>query len=209
MEEAGFPYDEWKRLGLVIGIIYTELDCIRAEYKNPKHCLRECLVLWLQQKYDTGKYGLPSMESLANAAIKMGLRAVSSGIQKGIINRIILYTNLNVSVVLPSQAKEVVATTRIIVQKPDEISKSLKQLHSKFAILVTRLRSRLEDHIENQKMKLKDVARFIEEYLIISGLTNAESIDDLFNRIQDYYYFLNCPIIECIATGFLNKKEDI
>ena len=46
--------------------------------------------LWLQQKYDTEKYGSPSMESLANAAQKMGLRAVSSGIQKGIVNKIII-----------------------------------------------------------------------------------------------------------------------
>ena len=86
MEKAGFPYDQWNRLGLVIGIIQTELDAIRAEYKNPKDCLRECLALWLQQKYNTEKYGLPTLESLANAAQEMGLRAVLSGIQKGIIN---------------------------------------------------------------------------------------------------------------------------
>ena len=107
---------------------------------------------------------------------------------------------------MPPQAEE--TTTRIIVPTPDEISKSLEQLQTSFAILVTKMRSRLEDHIENQKIKLKNIARFVEEYLIIGGLTNAESIDDLFNRIQDYYYFLNCPVIKCIATGFLIKEED-
>ena len=86
MEETGFPYDQWNRLGLVIGIIQTNLNAIKAEYKDPKDCLRECLTLWLQQSYDTDKYGLPSMESLSNAAQKMGLRAVSSGIQEGNVN---------------------------------------------------------------------------------------------------------------------------
>ena len=90
LEKTGFPYDQWIRLGLNIGIIQTELDAIGVEYKNPKDCLRKCLTLWLQQSYDTEKYGLPSMESLANAAQKMGLRAVSSGIQKGIIIIIIV-----------------------------------------------------------------------------------------------------------------------
>ena len=90
MEEAGFPYDQWSRLGLVIGIIYTELECIRAKHKDPKDCLIECLALWLQQKYDTGKYGLPSMESLAYATLRMGLRAVSSGLHKGILSLIII-----------------------------------------------------------------------------------------------------------------------
>ena len=109
-------------------------------------------------------------------------------------------------VALPPQAEE--TTTRIIVPTPDEISTSLEQLRKSFSALVTRLRSRLEDHIENKNIKLKDVARFVEEYLIIGGLTNVESIDDLFNRIQDYYYFLNCPVIECIADEFLMTKED-
>ena len=206
MAETGFPYDQWSRLGLVIGIIYTELECIRAKHKDSKDCLTECLALWLQQKYDTEKYSLPSMESLANAALQMGLRAVSSGIQEGniIVNNYCII-NLNVSAALPSQAKEVVATT---APTPDEISKSLEQLRTSFAVLVTRLRSRLEDHIENKKMKLRDVARFFEEFLDIGGLTNAESIDDLFNRIRGYYYFLNCPVIKCIADEFLMTKED-
>ena len=77
-------------MGLVIGIIYTDLNAIKAEYKDPKDCLTACLALWLQQKYDTKRYSLPSMESLANAARKMGLRAVSSGIQKGILLLIII-----------------------------------------------------------------------------------------------------------------------
>ena len=112
------------------------------------------------------------------------------------------------SVALPSQAKEVMATTRIIVPTPDEISKSLNELQEKFAALVANMRRRLADHIKNKKIELIDIARYVEEYLGIGGLTNAESIDDLFNRIQNYYYFLNCPVIECIATGFLFKEED-
>ena len=85
MEKNGFPYDQWNRLGLNIGIIQTELDAIRAKHKaDPKDCLRECLSLWLQQSYNTEKYSLPSMKSLANATQEMELNAVSSGIKKGI-----------------------------------------------------------------------------------------------------------------------------
>ena len=107
------------------------------------------------------------------------------------------------SVALPSQANE----TTIYYVDPD-ISKSLRILHSTFAALITNMRRRLADHIKNQKIELIDIARFVEEYLGIFGLTNAESIDGLFNRIQGYYYFLNCPVIECIATEFLFNGED-
>ena len=95
MELAGFPYDQWNQLGLVIGIIRSNLNAIKVDYKDPKECLTACLALWLQQKYDTDKYGLPSIESLANAAQKMGQKAVSSGILqltgKSIINKICMY----------------------------------------------------------------------------------------------------------------------
>ena len=91
MKKTCFPYDQWFCLGLIVGIIYTDLNAIKAEYRNPKDCLRECLALWLQQSYDTEKYGLPSMESLANAALKMELRAVSLGLQ-GILLLFVLLT---------------------------------------------------------------------------------------------------------------------
>ena len=109
---------------------------------------------------------------------------------------------MNMSVVLQSQAKE--TTTHCV--EPD-ISQSLKELHSTFASLVTKIRRHLVAHI-NQKNELIDIARFIEEYLGIGGLTNVESIDDLFNRIRGHYYFLNCSVIECLATTFLIKEED-
>lgn len=82
LEETSFPFDQWNRLGLVIGIIQTKLNSIRAKYTDSEECLRDSLALWLQQDYNTNKYDLPSMESLANAAQKIGLRAVSSGILK-------------------------------------------------------------------------------------------------------------------------------
>ena len=107
------------------------------------------------------------------------------------------------SVALPSQPKE---TKTLDVDQ--DISKSLKKLRITFAPLVAEMCSRLANHIKSHKIELIDIARFVEEYLDIDGLTNAESIDDLFNHIQGYYYFLNCPVIECIATEFLFNGED-
>ena len=107
------------------------------------------------------------------------------------------------SVALPSQLKE----TTTLKFDPD-ISQYLTKLHTKFATLVAEMRRRLANHIKNKKIKLIDIARLVEEYLDISGLTKAESIDDLFDKIRAYYYFLNCPVIKCIATEFLIKKKD-
>ena len=45
-----------------------------------KDCLRGCLTLWLQWNYDIEKYDKPTMESLAGALRRMGLKAAASGI---------------------------------------------------------------------------------------------------------------------------------
>ena len=102
------------------------------------------------------------------------------------------------SVALPPQPKE-----RTTLKPDPDISQSLKVLHSTFAALVARMRRRLADHIKNQKIELINIARFVEEYLDIGGLTNVKSIDELFDQIRSHYYFLNCSVIEHIAIEFL------
>ena len=102
------------------------------------------------------------------------------------------------SVALSLQPKE-----RTTLYPDPDISQSLKVLHSTFAALVAKMRRRLADHIKNQKIELIDIARYVEEFLEIKGLTNVESIDELFNQIRSHYFFLNCPVIECIAIEFL------
>ena len=78
MEENDFPYHHWNNLGLKLGISQIELDAIKSQ--DVKDCLRGCLTLWLQWNYDIEKYDKPTMESLAGALRKIGLKAAASGI---------------------------------------------------------------------------------------------------------------------------------
>ena len=76
-----FPNVQWDDLGLQLGIVRLKLDEIRANNpRNVKNCLKDCLTLWLQRDYNTEEYDKPTMESLAGAFRKMGLRAAASGI---------------------------------------------------------------------------------------------------------------------------------
>ena len=82
LENNAFPDREWKPLGLKLGLIIIKLNNIEANYRSVTDCLRECLVLWLQQSYDTKEHSLPTMESLSEALKNIGLNAVASGIIK-------------------------------------------------------------------------------------------------------------------------------
>ena len=76
-----FPNDQWDDLGLQLGIVRVKLNEIRANNpRNVKNCLKDCLTLWLQRDYNTEEYDKPTMESLAGALRKMGLKATASRI---------------------------------------------------------------------------------------------------------------------------------
>ena len=89
-----------------------------------------------------------------------------------------------------------------------DVNKSLKRLRSTFSNLVTEVRSQLAQHIEDGVVKLIKIARNLEEQLKVPGLTGITCIDKLFNSIQDYYYYLNCSVIEHIVETFLTHNEE-
>ena len=89
-----------------------------------------------------------------------------------------------------------------------DVNKSLKRLRSKFSTLVTKVRSLLAQHIKDGIVELINIARNLEEHLRVTGLTGVTCIDKLFNSIQDYYYYLNCSVIEHIVETFLTHNEE-
>ena len=61
----------WKALGTALGLKASDLDTIQARHQgDPTDCLRDMLVAWLQQRYDTKKFGQPSWRLLCQAVCK-------------------------------------------------------------------------------------------------------------------------------------------
>ena len=58
----------WKDLGLALRVKCSTLDTISSKnHYNPEDCLRDTLQAWLQQQYDTTKFGQPSWQVLCKA----------------------------------------------------------------------------------------------------------------------------------------------
>ena len=55
----------WKDLGLALGVKYSTISS--KNHDNPEDCLRDTLQAWLQQQYDTTKFGQPSWQVLCKA----------------------------------------------------------------------------------------------------------------------------------------------
>ena len=59
---------KWKSLGQALRVRPAEMDTISATHNNdPTECLRDVLKAWLQQHYDTRRFGQPSWRMLCQA----------------------------------------------------------------------------------------------------------------------------------------------
>ena len=58
----------WMSLGLALRIKKAELDTISSKnHTDPSGCLSDVILAWLQQHYDTQRFGQPSWKLLSKA----------------------------------------------------------------------------------------------------------------------------------------------
>ena len=90
------------------------------------------------------------------------------------------------------------------IDTADEMATQLVGLHKRFAQLETNIKDTLDDVITQEKITLKHVARHLQRHLEEPQLklTDAKDIDDLFDKLESYYSFLNCELLEEVVNQF-------
>ena len=62
---------EYYSLGICLGLPASELTAVSRQYPHDmEQALKDILLLWLQQKYDVQRYGIPSWRKLVEAVDK-------------------------------------------------------------------------------------------------------------------------------------------
>ena len=80
LEKGYFQNKKWRKLGLYLGLIHTDLKTIEDNYpRDAERCLEECLAKWLTDDIEATWY------KLAIAAGEVGETSVAEYISK-IIN---------------------------------------------------------------------------------------------------------------------------
>lgn len=59
--------NQWKKVGFALNLKFCDLEPLRQNFDTQEERQTGMLVLWLNQAYNTEKYGLPTWESLAKA----------------------------------------------------------------------------------------------------------------------------------------------
>ena len=71
LEEVIEVAPQWHFLGLALRLKVAELAAISSNnHTDPNKCLKDMLLSWLQQRYDTNRFGQPSWRMLCQAISK-------------------------------------------------------------------------------------------------------------------------------------------
>lgn len=77
----GFPYDEWFKLGLELGLFCTTLEEIRLKYPGePAKCFRRMLYQWLMKEDNVQERGGANWKVLEKALRYLNEKEIASKI---------------------------------------------------------------------------------------------------------------------------------
>ena len=101
---------------------------------------------------------------------------------------------------VPSDRME--ESSRLLVEVDEAVVDRFTDLEDRFAILVTNIKTTLEE----KQISLKNLQRFLEERLEQGGeYMQATSIDELFQQISPNYCFLNTTLLKSIVNKFIGE----
>ena len=83
---------------------------------------------------------------------------------------------------------------------------SALQLHKDYEQLPEKVKTSINDQIEEKKLTILQVAEKIETHFPVTSLTKAQNAHELFNRLQPYYSFLSCDILVDITREFIGGE---
>ena len=83
---------------------------------------------------------------------------------------------------------------------------SALQLHKYYSHLAEKVKTFINDQIEEKKLTILEVAEKIEADFPVTSLTKEQNVHELFNKLQSYYSFLSCDIIVDITREFIGGE---
>ena len=96
----------------------------------------------------------------------------------------------------------------IKISSESKVKEDVSNLNREFAALVTSIRVSL-NKLTSSTEDVETICIYVEEYLGISGLAEATSINDLFSKIKSHYSFLNFDLIREIAEMYLPPTLEV
>ena len=83
---------------------------------------------------------------------------------------------------------------------------SALQLYKDYSSLAEKVKTFINDQIEEKKLTILEVAEKIEADFPVTSLMKEQNAQELFNKLQPYYSFLSCDILVDITREFIGGE---
>ena len=92
LKKCGFSEKGWFDLGLALGLSYSTLNTIKANYpQNTHQCLIECLSKWLKRADDVDSKGGATWDSLSTGLQSINEIAVADTLNREILRELVAF----------------------------------------------------------------------------------------------------------------------
>ena len=188
LDEYLSPLVHWQTFGIHLPhITNSTIEQIEADHQGTERRKLALYARWLTEYSDA------TWDHVYDALKKARQHELASVLQRKLL--------------VSHSAKQLEVEERKVevkIDTVDEMATKLVGLHKRFAQLETTIKGTLESIIIKGQKTIKDIARHLQRHLEETRLklTDAKDIDDLFDKLESHYSFLNCELLEEIINQF-------
>ena len=91
----------------------------------------------------------------------------------------------------------------------EKVVEELQKLHRSFTSLARDIHCKLDELVKSQKSSLHHITTYVQEAQVggMKGLTEVNTIDDLFSAIRPHNDYLDCELLEMIVEEYLDDDD--
>ena len=92
----------------------------------------------------------------------------------------------------------------------ENVVEEIQKLHRSFTSLARDIHCKLDELVKSGKSSLRHITTYVQEAQVggMQGLTEVNTIDDLFSAIHPHNDYLDCELLEMIVEEYLDDDDD-
>ena len=91
----------------------------------------------------------------------------------------------------------------------ENVVEEIQKLHRSFTSLARDIHCKLDELVKSGKSSLRHITTYVQEAQVggMQGLTEVNTIDDLFSAIRPHNDYLDCELLEMIVEEYLDDDD--
>ena len=200
LDEELAELGNWQRFATHLpDLTRGDIEQIKQDNRDVQQQKLELYATWLRRCPNA------SWKNVVLALEKSKENTVADAIKKKFISS-------NASISRAKQAHDQVQPSlnqEVYLLSEEKVVEELQKLHRSFTSLARDICCKLDELVKSGKSSLHDIIAYVEEAQVggMKGLTEVNTIDDLFSALRPHNDYLDCELLQMIVEEYLDDDD--